>query len=658
MKDKIQKLTTQLNVWGMEYYDKDIPSVPDSTYDASLRELIELEKVYPLLAQVNSPTQRVGGSVAPNMPKVKHEVKMLSLSNAFNDEELAHSIRQLESHEVVAEPKLDGLAVTLHYLDGKLVTAATRGDGTIGEDVTMNARTITNLPIELRGINIPHKLEVRGEVYMPKASLVKYNSDPNNTPLINCRNGAAGAMRQLDSSKCAKRGLSFTAYSVAEQPDDTITTHYGTLQRLAELGFPMNPDTKLLNGVDACLQYYTEIHEKRSSLSMDIDGIVYKANSFAVQEAAGATSKYPNWAIARKFPAEQMTTPITDIVVQVGRTGVITPVAILEPVFVGGVTVSSATLHNLDMLREKNIHIGDTVVVERAGDVVPSVVSVAVKADNPVDFNMPTQCPICSSDVERDVNDKGKDMVKFRCTGGITCSAQQVGAIIHYASRDRMNINGLGDTLIEALYDAKLITTIADLYTLTAEDIMTLPRQGRKSSEKVIAAINASKTTTLWQFLASLGISKVGNSACPTLVDAFGTLDGICSAPERHFSMLNCFGDKMASNCYKYFNDKINMQMIASIIENGMTFTVEDNTSNCLEGLTFVLTGSFSSFKRKDAAAILKRLGAKVSGSISGNTTVLFSGEKSGSKVEKANSLGVPVQGEDELYKLIEDELN
>lgn len=659
-RDRVNALVDQLTELSYQYYTLDDPSVSDARYDELYRELLGLEQTYPELARPDSPTQRVGAPVSSDFAEVAHEVPMLSLDNAMNDGEMfeffirvrAAAQRQgIPDEEVTlaCEPKLDGLAISLLYENAVLTRAATRGDGEVGEDVTHTVKTISSVPLRLRGADVPARIEVRGEVYMPKRAFEEYNRlalEQGEKAYVNPRNAASGAIRQMDPAKAERRQLAFTAYGIGvlegqARPAD----HWQALELLSRLGFPRNPDTVLLPmGKEAYLDWYEQMVGKRDSLPMEIDGLVFKVANEAIQRDMGFISRAPRWAIARKFPAEQRETLIKDAEFQVGRTGQLTPVARLEPVYVGGVYVSNATLHNMDEIERLGIAIGDLVKVQRAGDVVPQVVGLAREGVDRRRIVMPEACPICSSPVRKD-----PEFVAYRCTGGLACSAQVVEAIKHFAHKQRMDIENLGDKLIMQLHEVGKLERLSDIYRLTEADIAQLPRHGVKSAAGVLAGIEASKQTALPKFLAGLGIPQVGRDASKSLAKHFGTLEAVMGADESELLGVPDIGPIMAKNILTFFGTQLNRDEISSMISAGVLWdeidTIRGETQP-LAGQTWVLTGTLSGMTRDEAQAQLERLGAKVSGSVSKKTTVLVAGEGAGSKLAKAQQLGIEVMDE------------
>ncbi len=661
---RVEKLREIINQHNYQYYVLNDPAVPDAEYDRLMQELISLEKENPELVTKDSPTQRVGAIPLDSFTEVKHAMPMLSLNNAFDEEEMASFDRRvretLEQDQIkyVGETKFDGLAVSLLYEDGVLTQAATRGDGTTGEDVTQNARTIWGIPLSLQSEIIPKRIEVRGEIYMTHQAFDKLNekrSAKKEKIFVNPRNAAAGSMRQLDSRITADRELSFFAYSVGQIEGDMwspeITCHSEMLTRLKTLGLPVSPETIVLVGFKACLLYYRAIEKCRSNLDYDIDGVVFKVNDFRQQEIMGFVSRAPRWAIAYKFPPEEELTQVLDIEIQVGRTGALTPVARLEPIFVGGVTVTNATLHNEDEIKRKDVRVGDTVIVRRAGDVIPEVLKVVLerRPDKTEAFKLPSKCPICDSDVEREEGE-----AVFRCSGGLYCSAQQIQAIIHFASRRAMNIDGLGDKLIEQLVEKGLIKNVADLYGLTHGQLAELERMAEKSASNIIEALKKSKETTLDRFIYALGIREVGDATARTLANHFGNLSAIRSATQEALEGVADIGPIMAKHIVTFFLQNHNQEVINDLLTAGVHWQdVEIKTEQPLQGKTFVITGTLESMKRDEAKQRLLELGAKVSGSVSKKTDYVIAGNEPGSKAEKARQLGVEILDEAGFLSLI-----
>jgi len=650
------------------YHVLDAPLIDDATYDALFRELETLEQAHPELVVPDSPTRRVGAPPLDGFETVRHAQPMLSLGNAFSAEEMAEFDRRtrdwLEREEgegvvYVAEPKLDGLAVSLRYEDGRLVKGATRGDGSTGENITQNLLTINMIPQRLRVASgkPPAVLEARGEVFMTHAAFAALNERMTESGLptfVNPRNAAAGSLRQLDSTRTAERKLSIHCYGLGELVGEAPpATQFETLAYLAELGLPTNAETCRCDGIEATDAFYRTLGDRRAALGYDIDGVVVKVDSLAEQRELGTRARAPRWAIARKFPAEEVETVLEDVEFQVGRTGALTPVAWLAPVFVGGVTVSRATLHNMDEIARKDILIGDTVIVRRAGDVIPEVAR-PVLEKRPAAARavvLPEHCPVCGAHVDR-IGDE----VKARCTAGLACAAQRKEALRHFAMRRAMDIDGLGDKLVEQLADADMVTTPADLYTLTAEQIVALPRMGEKSAANLVAAIATSRETTLGRFLFALGIRDIGESGAALLATRLGSLDAVMAADAAALEAIDDIGPIAARRVVEFFADAGNRAVVEALLAAGVTFPEEqiDAVEPLLARRTYVLTGSLESLTRDQAKDRLHRLGAKVTGSVSKKTTAVFAGEAPGSKVTKAEALGVPVLDEAALVRLIE----
>lgn len=662
---RIKQLQQLLSRYNREYYELDEPSVPDSEYDALFRELQQLEREYPDLASSNSPTQKVGSKPLDKFETVEHEVPMLSLDNAFDADEFAAFAQRvndrLDSSKNITyccEPKLDGLAVSILYENGKLVRAATRGDGYRGENITENVKTIRNVPLTLSD-NAPVRLEVRGEVFMPTAAFEAFNEAARKRDekvFANPRNAAAGSLRQLDSRITAKRPLHFYAYSLgvideaaeAELPD----SHYRRLQQLAQWGLPINDEVKTANSVSECDAFYDDVLAKREQLRYEIDGIVYKVDAIALQQDLGFVARAPRWAIARKFPAQEQLTSVIGVDFQVGRTGAITPVARLEPVNVGGVTVSNATLHNADEIARLGVRIGDVVSIRRAGDVIPQVVSV-IKEKRPEDtqaIKFPECCPVCDSEIERVA-----DEAVARCSGGLICAAQRKEAIKHFASRKAMDIDGLGDKIVEQLIERDWIKSPVDLYKLTEPMLASLPRMGQKSAKNLVNAIAATRETSLARFIYALGIREVGEATAAGLAAHFQQLDKIIAASVEELQAVDDIGGVVAQHIHAFFAEPHNKQVVNQLREmiDWPEGEAVGPTDDRLAGNTYVLTGTLSSMTRDEAKQALEALGAKVTGSVSKKTTAVIAGEAAGSKLAKAEKLGVSVLSEDDLKTLI-----
>lgn len=654
-----------LSRYNREYYELDQPSVPDAEYDRLFRELVALEAAHEELRCDDSPTQKVGGKALAAFSQVAHETPMLSLDNAFSEDEFEtfskRIAERLDSASDIAfccEPKLDGAAVSILYEQGVLVRAATRGDGQTGEDITANVRTIRNVPLQLKG-DYPNRLEVRGEVFMPTQAFAKYNEkalSAGEKTFANPRNAAAGSLRQLDSRITAKRPLHFYAYSMGIVSTDAelADTHFGRLQQLHQWGLPISEEVKVVAQPEACKAYYDDILTRRDKLRYEIDGIVLKVNAIALQNDLGFVSRAPRWAIAWKFPAQEELTVIRGVDFQVGRTGAITPVARLEPVAVGGVMVSNATLHNADEIARLDIRIGDTVIIRRAGDVIPQVVQVVhdKRPSETQDIEFPTTCPVCDSHVER-----AEGEAVARCTGGLICAAQRREALKHFASRKAMDIDGLGDKLIEQLVERDWVKSPADLYRLRVREIAHLPRMGEKSAEKIVTAIDASKRTTLPRFLYSLGIREVGEATAANLASHFGELSVLAAASVDELEQVSDVGGIVASHIFQFFREPHNQQVIAELQALGVTWPAVEKLAESeatLAGNTYVLTGTLTQMTRDDAKQALQARGAKVSGSVSAKTTAVIAGDNAGSKLAKAEQLGVQILSEADLLGLLE----
>ncbi|BBW91976.1 DNA ligase [Pseudoalteromonas sp. PS1M3] len=661
--EQINHLRTLLEQHNYNYYVLDTPSIPDAEYDRLLRELSALETQNPEFLSADSPTQKVGGAALSKFEQVAHQVPMLSLDNAFSEDEFTGFNRRIKERLMstdeltfCCEPKLDGLAVSIIYRDGVLVQAATRGDGFTGENITQNVKTIRNVPLKLRG-DYPKELEVRGEVFMDSAGFEKLNNEAQKRGekvFVNPRNAAAGSLRQLDSKITAKRPLMFYAYSTGLVADGSIPEdHFQQLEKLTDWGLPLCPETKLVEGPQAALDYYDDILTRRSELKYEIDGVVIKVNKKALQERLGFVARAPRWAIAYKFPAQEEVTQLLDVEFQVGRTGAITPVARLEPVFVGGVTVSNATLHNGDEIARLGVKVGDTVIIRRAGDVIPQITQVVLerRPTDARDIVFPSACPICDSHVE-----KVEGEAVARCTGGLVCPAQRKQAIKHFASRKALDIDGLGDKIVDQLVDRELIKTPADLFILKQGHFESLERMGPKSAKNLVTALNEAKATTLAKFLYSLGIREAGEATAQNLANHFLTLESIISASVESLTQVSDVGDIVASHVRGFFDEEHNLAVVNALIEQGVhwpALSAPSEDEQPLAGLTYVLTGTLNTLNRNDAKARLQQLGAKVSGSVSAKTDALVAGEKAGSKLTKAQDLGIDVLTEDDLIELL-----
>ena len=664
-----EQLRAEIHDHNYRYYALDEPQVPDAEYDRLMLRLREIESQYPQLITPDSPTQRVGAAPLSAFATVQHEMPMLSLDNAFSDEELLQFNRRIQERlkhtdhiEFACEVKLDGIAVSLLYRDGILVRGATRGDGARGEDITQNVRTIDSIPLRLRGTGFPAVLEVRGEIYMPKSGFEKMNDQARakgEKLFVNPRNAAAGSLRQLDPRITASRPLEMCAYSVglvdgvpAERP--WPTRHSDILYALRDWGFLINREMVVAKDIDECIAYYRKIQEKRMSLAYDIDGIVFKVNQRELQEKLGFISRAPRWAIAYKFPAQEEMTQLLDVEFQVGRTGAVTPVARLQPVFVGGVTVSNATLHNRDEIQRLGIKIGDTVIVRRAGDVIPQIVGIVdtKRPDNARDVIFPDHCPVCGSPVETVPGE-----AVARCDGGLICPAQRKEAIKHFASRKAMDIEGLGDKLVEQLVDQGHINAVADLYQLTREQLAGLERMGEKSADNLLGALEKSKQTTLEKFIYALGIREVGEATARNLALHFGNYAALANASEEALQEVADVGPVVAHFVAEFFQQPHNRDAVTALKAAGVTWEDRDQPVNTadlpLKGLTYVLTGTLETMSRDDAKAHLLALGAKVAGSVSAKTDYVVAGPGAGSKLQKAEELNIPVLDEAGLLALL-----
>ena len=667
-KNDVATLRKRLNEYNYQYYVLDDPSVPDAQYDRDMQSLIALEKQFPDLYSANSPSQKVGGTALSSFEQVTHDVPMLSLDNAFDDASLLAFEKRLKDRlkdtttlAFSCEPKLDGLAVSILYENGELVRAATRGDGQVGDNITANVRTIANVPLSLRGDNLPARVEVRGEVFMPKEGFEKLNNtqrEKSAKVFANPRNAAAGSLRQLDSKITAKRPLMFYSYSLGVVEPETFdlpNTHSERLNKLASWGLPLCPDISTAEGGTGCLDYYNLILNKRDALPYDIDGVVFKVDDISIQRTLGFVARAPRWAIAQKFPAQEEVTTLVDVEFQVGRTGAITPVARLEPVFVGGVTVSNATLHNQDEIERLGVKIGDSVVIRRAGDVIPQVVSVveANRTGDEVDIHFPAHCPVCDSKAE-----KLEDEAVARCTGGLICPAQRKQALKHFASRKAFDIDGLGDKLVDQLVDADLVHSPADFFTLSLSRLIGLERMAEKSASKLLDSLESSKQTTLAKFLYALGIREVGEATAANLAMHFTTLEAIQEASIESLIEVQDVGAIVAEHIFNFFNEAHNTDVITALLREGVHWPAVEKPredSLPLKGKTCVITGTLNEMGRTDAKSRLQLLGAKVAGSVSKNTDFLVAGEKAGSKLTKAQELDVAVWDEAALIAFLDE---
>ena len=662
---QIDNLRKTLRQYEYEYHVLDNPTVPDSEYDRLFHQLKALELEHPEFLTSDSPTQRVGAKPLSGFSQIRHEIPMLSLDNAFSDEEFNAFVKRIEDRLIIlpkqltfcCEPKLDGLAVSILYVNGVLTQAATRGDGTTGEDITANIRTIRNIPLQLLTDNPPARLEVRGEVFMPHAGFERLNEyalEHGEKTFANPRNAAAGSLRQLDPNITSKRPLVLNAYGIGiAEGVELPNTHYARLQWLKSIGIPVNPEIRLCNGTNEVLDFYRDIQNKRSSLGYDIDGTVLKINDIALQNELGFISKAPRWAIAYKFPAQEELTVLNDVEFQVGRTGAITPVAKLEPVFVAGVTVSNATLHNGDEIERLNIAIGDTVVIRRAGDVIPQIIGVLHerRPDNAKPIIFPTNCPVCDSQI---IRIEGEAVA--RCTGGLFCAAQRKEALKHFVSRKAMDIDGVGGKLIEQLVDRELIHTPADLFKLDLTTLTRLERMGAKSAENALNSLEKAKTTTLARFIFALGIREVGEATALNLANHFKTLDALKAADLEELQQVPDVGEVVANRIFVFWREIHNVAVVEDLIAQGVhweTVEVKEVSENLFKDKTVVLTGTLTQMGRNEAKALLQQLGAKVSGSVSSKTDFVIAGDAAGSKLTKAQELNITVLTEEEFLEQI-----
>lgn len=665
VRQRMEQLTDELEKHNKAYYVDNNPTISDELYDSMFQELSRLEAQYPQFKSLFSPTQRVGAAVQSELSKVRHAVPMLSIytetdytaEGAYNFE--ARMRRELELPEDVSieydtELKFDGLAINLRYEDGILVQAATRGDGYTGEDVTANVKTIRTIPLRAEGL--PKVFEVRGEVIMHKAVFERLNEEQKALGLklfANPRNAAAGSLRQLDPALTAKRSLNFYAYGFGEVSEMPVSSQSELLVYLKGKGFPVAPEHGLAHNPEELQAFHSRVAEIRQDLPFDIDGVVYKVNSFDRQKQLGFVSREPRWACAHKYPPEEVQTQVLDITVQVGRTGKLTPVARLKPVFVGGVTVSNVSLNNEEFLEKLGVKIGDTVVVHRAGDVIPEVVRVIpeLRPADAKDFVMPEICPVCGSHAYKEEGEKDR-----HCSGGLFCKAQRVQAILHFVSRTAMGIDGIGEKLAEQLIHADLVKTVADIYKLKKENLLGLERMGEKSAENLLASIEASKHTTLERFIYALGVPEVGEATARTLASHFGALKKIEEASLEQLMEVEDIGPAVAECILHFFAEPVNLEVIGALIEDGVTWEENQGTKNAdlpFKGMTFVLTGSLPTLSRDKASDLIRKFGGKVSGSVSKKTAYVLAGEAAGSKLAKAQELGINIISEEDLFKLI-----
>lgn len=667
--EEVAELRRLLDDYNYRYYVLDAPVVSDAEYDRLFRRLKSLEDENPDLVTPDSPTRRVGGKPAAGFAEVVHEMPMLSLDNVFSDQDAREFDRRVRERLGIedavtynCEPKLDGIALSVLYVGGVLQRAATRGDGYTGEDITLNVRTIPSVPLHLRGSGWPARLEVRGEVLMPRAGFDELNRrarEAGDKVFVNPRNAAAGSLRQLDPAVTASRPLVLYAYGVGATDGGSLPArHHDVLLQLREWGFRVNEHVVTADGIDAALDYYRRMQALRPTLPYEIDGIVYKVNDIALQERLGFVSRAPRWAVAHKFPAQEETTELLDVEFQVGRTGAVTPVARLKPVFVGGVTVSNATLHNMGEIERMDLRIGDTVVVYRAGDVIPKIVGIVPerRPANAQPVVMPVNCPVCGSQV---IKPEGEAIA--RCTGGLYCPAQQKNALRHFASRLAMNIDKLGEKIIDQLVDAGLVRHLPDIYGLSVAQLAELERMGEKSAQNLVDAIEASKGTTLPRFLYALGIREVGEATALALARHFGLIEALMDADEERLQQVPDVGPVVAASIANFFRQPHNREMIAKLQRAGVYWpalepVAVDTASLPLAGMTVVLTGTLASLSREEAKAKLQALGAKVAGSVSAKTSVVIAGDEAGSKLAKAQELGVETWDEARLLVLLKEQ--
>lgn len=659
IKNKINELREKLEYHSKKYYVDDAPEISDFEYDALMNELKALEKEHPEYATPDSPTQRVGGAATDKFEKVVHEVQMNSLQDAFSKEEIYDFDKRVKNSvsdfTYVVEHKIDGLSVSLEYENGVFVRGSTRGDGIVGEDVTQNIKTIGSVPLKLCE-PIPF-LEVRGEVFISKQQFLKLNAARENAeepPFANPRNAAAGSLRQLDSKITAERGLDIFVFNIQRIEGKEITTHRDGLEYLKRLGFKVIPNDAVYKTIEDAYARVLEIGEERGGLYFDIDGAVIKVNELEKRNILGATAKFPKWAIAYKFPAERQETKVSDIVINVGRTGVLTPLAYLEPVRIAGSTVSRATLHNMDYIDEKDIRIGDTVVIRKAGDIIPEVVEVdfSKRPQAAERFSMPRHCPECGAEVIREEGEAA-----YRCTG-MSCPAQRLRHIIHFVSRNAMDISGMGEALAEQMLNKGLISDAADLYYVKNDEVAALDKMGEKSAENLAAALETSKQNELYRVINALGIRHIGEKNAKVLARELKNMDNIMSAKFEQLIALEDFGAIMAESVVSFFEQEQNIKFIEKLKNAGVNMTSAENSTADMRflGMTFVLTGTLSQYSRREASDIIESMGGKTASAVSKKTTYVLAGEEAGSKLEKANQLGIKVISEEEFKKMIQRE--
>jgi DNA ligase (NAD+) len=665
LRQQAETLRETLRHHNSLYYVLDSPVISDAEYDRLLRELIAIETAHPELVTLDSPTQRVGAKPLAEFGAVTHSIPMTSMDNAFDETEAREWDRRVREGlkltsvpDYTAEPKFDGVSVSLRYENGVLVRAGTRGDGATGEDVTANVRTIHTVPLRLGGSGWPGVMEVRGEVVIPKQAFAKLNAERlerGENLFANPRNAAAGGLRQLDPRVTAARPLSFFPWGLGEVSSSVAPNYAEVIEKLRQWGFRVTGFFRVCHGIEECLAFYQSMLAQRADLPFEIDGVVYKVNDLVARERLGFTARAPRWAIAHKLPSQEETTVVEAILPSVGRTGVITPVAVLKPVLVGGVTVTHATLHNQDEVERKDVRVGDTVIIRRAGDVIPEVVGV-IQDKRPADttpWRMPESCPVCGSTVARE-----QGMAAHRCMGGLYCPAQRMGAILHFAGRGAMDIDGLGDKLVEQLVGNGLIRTVADLYRLTKPDLIVLERMGEKSAQNLLDSIERGKQTTLPRFLYALGIPQVGEATAVLLAQHFGTLEALTAADAEILQQVPNIGPSMAEDIELFFHEPHNQEVIDGLRHAGVRWPEVQRPAAPvlpLAGKTFVLTGALTAFSREEAKQRLQELGARVAGSVSAKTDYVVAGEDPGSKADKARELGVRLMDEEEFLRMLHD---
>lgn len=651
-KTRIDELVDKLNYHSYKYYVLDNPEISDYDYDMLQNELKQLENEYPQFVRQDSPTQRVGGEAVSSFEKVAHKVQMGSISDVFSLSQVWDFVNKINESvpdpEFVVEPKIDGLSVSLEYENGEFVRGSTRGDGFVGEDVTQNLKTIYSIPMKLSQ-SVPY-LEVRGEVYMPRKTflkLVEEQLDNDEQPFKNPRNAAAGSLRQKDPKITAKRKLDIFVFNVQQIEGVELSSHKESLDYLKKLGFKTIPNYIRVSDFDSIEKRINQIGEERFSLAYDIDGVVIKVDDFNQRQQLGATAKTPRWAVAYKFPPEEKTTRLLDIELNVGRTGKITPVAIFEPILLAGTSVSRATLHNQDFINEKQVNIGDTIIVRKAGDIIPEVLGVSVKGENPLPYALPSKCPVCGSEII-----KNDDEADVRCPN-VNCPSQISRSIIHFASKGAMNIDGLGPAIVQTLLDNGLIKSVADLYEITVDDLVELENFKEKSANNLIKAIENSKNNTLDRLVFGLGVRNIGQASAKLLCEKFGTLDNIMNATADEIAQIEGFGEIMAQSVVNAFKEEHMTQLVERLKNCGLNTNYEKPVKDKrFEGITFVLTGTLPTLKRDEAKAIIESFGGKASGSVSKKTSYVLAGEDAGNKLVKAQQLGIRIISEEEFFEM------